>query len=38
MYLATLMKNSYLKLFTSCIINEIERGIVSYHSEKEHGV
>ena len=27
-----------LKLFTFCIINEIERGIVSYHSEMEHGV
>ena len=27
-----------LKLFTFCIINEIQRGIVSYHSEMEHGV
>ena len=27
-----------LKILTFCIINEIERGIVSYHSEMEHGV
>ena len=27
-----------LKLFTFCIINETEIGIVSYHSEIEHGV
>ena len=27
-----------LKRFTFCIINEIERGIVSNHSDMEHGV
>ena len=37
MYLTTLMK-ILLQMFTFCIINEIESGIVSYNSEMEHGV